>query len=106
METLVTEIAIDATPERVWAALIDMPRYRDWNPFIVEAEGPVEVASPSSASHDTSRWSSGDAHSSGYGRRRRRDVGVGRQSWILCPLHWPAPVRVAPDGDGHASGAA
>jgi hypothetical protein len=43
MKTLVTEIAIDATPERVWATLIDLPHHAEWNPFIVDAEGPVEV---------------------------------------------------------------
>jgi hypothetical protein len=43
VKTLVTEIAIQAPPERVWAALVDLPRYADWNPFIVEAEGDMEA---------------------------------------------------------------
>jgi hypothetical protein len=42
MKTLVTEVTIDATPQRVWAVLVDFSRYAGWNPFIVEAEGLAE----------------------------------------------------------------
>jgi hypothetical protein len=29
-----TSIAIFASPERVWAVLLDFPRYPEWNPFV------------------------------------------------------------------------
>lgn len=38
-----TEINIDATPEVVWDVLTDLDRYAEWNPFIVESSGRVEV---------------------------------------------------------------
>lgn len=40
---LVTEIDIDAPPADVWAVLTDGDAYGEWNPFIVEMRGPVEV---------------------------------------------------------------
>jgi hypothetical protein len=43
MKTLLTEIDIDATPAHVWAILVDLRRYSEWNPFIPEARGVVEV---------------------------------------------------------------
>jgi len=36
-----TEIAINATPARVWEVLTDFPRYPDWNPFVLQVEGAV-----------------------------------------------------------------
>src|SRR4051812_20565958 len=39
VKTLVTEIDIDATRQQVWRILVDLPAYREWNPFIVEAAG-------------------------------------------------------------------
>ena len=36
-----TEIAINATPARVWAVLTDFPRYPEWNPFVLQVEGNV-----------------------------------------------------------------
>ena len=36
-----TEIAIHATPARVWEVLTDFPHYPDWNPFVLEVEGTV-----------------------------------------------------------------
>lgn len=38
-----TEIVIDATPERVWEILTDLPSYHSWNPFIIESGGDVVV---------------------------------------------------------------
>jgi hypothetical protein len=40
-EHLSTQIDIAAAPERVWAELVDLRAYPDWNPFIVRAEGDV-----------------------------------------------------------------
>jgi hypothetical protein len=38
-----TEIGIDAPPEQVWAHLVDLSAYADWNPFITAAEGSAQV---------------------------------------------------------------
>lgn len=38
-----TEIDIEAPPEAVWNVLVDLTAYAEWNPFIVSAEGNVEV---------------------------------------------------------------
>lgn len=38
-----TTVEIDAPPARVWKVLVDLPAYREWNPFIVEASGNVAV---------------------------------------------------------------
>lgn len=43
MKHLKTEITIDAPADVVWGILTDLPAYPQWNPFIVSAEGPVEV---------------------------------------------------------------
>ncbi len=40
---IATSVEIDAPPARVWEVLVDLPAYRDWNPFIVEASGRVAV---------------------------------------------------------------
>jgi hypothetical protein len=37
------EIEIQATLEKVWAILTDLPRYADWNPLIYRAEGKVAL---------------------------------------------------------------
>jgi hypothetical protein len=36
-----TVVEIEAPPARVWNVLVDLPAYREWNPFIVEAAGKV-----------------------------------------------------------------
>src|SRR5262245_46571607 len=38
---ITTTVEIDAPPARVWSVLVDLPAYREWNPFIVEAAGTV-----------------------------------------------------------------
>lgn len=45
IKRLVHSIDIDADPERVWQVLTDLSTYPQWNPFIVRAEGRVEVGS-------------------------------------------------------------
>ncbi len=39
-------IEIDATAERVWAILTDLPRYGEWNPFCIAAESALEMGAP------------------------------------------------------------
>ncbi|MGY1796722.1 SRPBCC family protein [Geodermatophilus sp. SYSU D00525] len=36
-----TSVDIDATPERVWRVLTDLPAYAEWNPFVTAADGDV-----------------------------------------------------------------
>jgi hypothetical protein len=45
IKRLVHAIDIDAGPERVWQTLTDLAAYPQWNPFIVRAEGSVDVGS-------------------------------------------------------------
>jgi hypothetical protein len=41
--TISTSVEIDEPPARVWNVLVDLPAYREWNPFIVEASGTLAV---------------------------------------------------------------
>lgn len=45
MKELYTEIEICATASRVFEVLTDLERYSEWNPFIIEAHGNLEVGS-------------------------------------------------------------
>jgi hypothetical protein len=38
-----TEIEIGATPERVWAILLDFPSHSEWNPFVRSVKGDAKV---------------------------------------------------------------
>jgi hypothetical protein len=38
-----TEIELEASPERVWQVFTDFASFRDWNPFIKEAQGELKV---------------------------------------------------------------
>lgn len=40
---LITQILIQASPEKVWKILTDFSQYPVWNPFIKSLEGDVEV---------------------------------------------------------------
>ncbi len=40
---IATDIGIEATPEEVWAALIDFERYEEWNPFITSVTGRLRL---------------------------------------------------------------
>jgi hypothetical protein len=40
---LTTFVDLDATPERVWQVLTDLPAYAEWNPFVTEAGGAFVV---------------------------------------------------------------
>lgn len=42
MKELKTEVRIHAPSKHVWAILLDLDRYREWNPFIPEIEGTVQ----------------------------------------------------------------
>ena len=43
MHEVVTEIEIEATPERVWDILLDFPSHPEWNPFIRSIQGVAKV---------------------------------------------------------------
>ena len=42
---IVTEVEIDAPLQDVWAELVDLPGFSEWNPFMTRAAGDVEVGS-------------------------------------------------------------
>lgn len=43
MHEIRAEILIDASPDKVWAVLADFPRYCEWNPLNIRAEGEARV---------------------------------------------------------------
>jgi hypothetical protein len=40
---ITTSIKINATPEQVWAKFTEFDTYADWNPFLTEVSGDIEV---------------------------------------------------------------
>lgn len=36
-------VEVDAAPSEVWSALVDLARYPDWNPFVVQASGTIAL---------------------------------------------------------------
>lgn len=45
MREIATEIEISASPEKVWAILLDFQAYPEWNPFIKSIDGKREAGS-------------------------------------------------------------
>lgn len=43
MQTIVTEIEIQAPPEKVWSILTDIDKWQDWNPTINASQGKASV---------------------------------------------------------------
>ncbi len=41
--SLHSEIEIDAAPQAVWDVLTDLDKYEEWNPFVISAQGDIEV---------------------------------------------------------------
>ncbi|HZV13636.1 MAG TPA: SRPBCC domain-containing protein [Candidatus Kapabacteria bacterium] len=45
MREIATEIEIKASPEKIWAILMDFPKYPEWNPFIKSVTGSSKTGS-------------------------------------------------------------
>ncbi len=43
MKQLITQIEINAAPEKIWTILTDFANYKNWNPFVKELTGNVKV---------------------------------------------------------------
>ncbi|GII42814.1 SRPBCC domain-containing protein [Planotetraspora phitsanulokensis] len=43
MHTIDTSVVIEASPQEVWAVIVDFGRYEEWNPFILKAGGQAVV---------------------------------------------------------------
>ena len=43
MRTVTSAIELDAPPARIWQVLTDTAAHSDWNPFITELDGKLEV---------------------------------------------------------------
>ena len=44
--TLNSQLAIEAPAARVWQVIVDLPRYAEWNPFVVAARSTLVVGAP------------------------------------------------------------
>lgn len=51
-----TQIEINATPEKIWAVLMDFENYPHWNPFIKSIKGEALAGSQLSAQIDQMRF--------------------------------------------------
>ena len=45
MRQIFTEFDVDAPVDQVWSVLVDIEKWREWNPFIPEISGEVSVGS-------------------------------------------------------------
>ncbi len=43
MFEIVTEVSIDASPDHVWRVLTDFPSHAEWNPFVRQISGSLDV---------------------------------------------------------------
>jgi len=43
MRVITHTIDITASPDELWRVLVDLPAYKDWNPFLIEASGTVQA---------------------------------------------------------------
>lgn len=59
MKRIEAEIAIDAPIERVWAILVDVAAYPEWNPFVPRVEADGDPTSVGTRMRFLVRWSSG-----------------------------------------------
>jgi hypothetical protein len=44
--TFAAQVDIDAPPERVWAVLLDLPRYPEWNPLTTAVQSELHLGAP------------------------------------------------------------
>ena len=44
--TISNTVEINAPARIVWAVLLDMPRYNEWNPFCIRAVSTLEMGAP------------------------------------------------------------
>lgn len=54
-----TRISIDAAPDAIWAVMLDLSRYHEWNPFIVQVDGAAAVLTAGSEFALHVRWPRG-----------------------------------------------
>lgn len=43
---LIQTVEVAAPVERVWEVICDLPRYREWNPFVIEADSGLQPGDP------------------------------------------------------------
>lgn len=55
---------IQAPIEQVWQVMIDVEKYTEWNPFVIEVKANGAAGSIGTIMHFTVQWSSGDKQTS------------------------------------------